>query len=75
DLARDRGLTCYAQYDTDTESFPGKFASHWVTMARESADLGSVPDDPRWEPCATDPDADSVWTDDFSNLLSTFAWN
>src|SRR5215216_1229154 len=75
DLARDRGLTCYAQYDTDTESFPGKFASHWVTMARESADLGSVPDDPRWEPCATGPGADSVWTDDFSNLLSTFAWN
>jgi hypothetical protein len=43
-------------------------------MAREDADLGSVPDDPRWQPCATNPGSDDVWTDDFSNLLSTFEW-
>ena len=71
-LAQDRGLVCYAQYDTETEDTPGKFVSHWVTMARDDADLGAVPNDSRWAPCATN-DSD-VWTDDFSNLLQTFDW-
>jgi hypothetical protein len=73
-LARDRGLVCYAQYDAQTEDIPGKFASNWVAMARRDADLGSVPSDGRWQPCASTNAAD-VWTDDFSNLLSTFVWN
>jgi hypothetical protein len=44
-------------------------------LARDEADLGSVPDDPRWQPCVTNPDPDKVWTDDFSNLLSTFTFD
>jgi len=73
-LAQDAGLSCYAQFDQENEGIPGKFVSHWVTMARDDADLGSVPNDERWQPCETNPDSD-VWTDDFSNLLSTFNWN
>jgi hypothetical protein len=76
DLARDRQLTCYAQFDGETEDFPGKSPAHWVAMAREPGDLGSVPNDGRWLPCETSPDPEEdVWTDDFSNLLSTFEWN
>ncbi len=74
DLARDRGLACYAQFDVETEDYPGKFASHWVTMAGEPGHLGGVPNDGRWQPCATNPDSDRVWSDDFSNLLGTLNW-
>ncbi len=74
DLARDRGLVCYAQFDTVTEGIPYKLASHFTVLARDAADLGGVPSDPRWQPCATNPETDRVWTDDFSNLLSTFQW-
>ena len=74
DLARDRGLVCYGQYDGQTEGIPYKLASHFVVMARDEEDLGDVPDDPRWQPCETNPETDKVWTDDFSNLLSTFEW-
>ena len=74
DLARDAGLVCYSQYDGDTEGVLFKQASHWVAMARDEDDLGDVPDDPRWQPCEANPEADKVWTDDFSNLLSTFDW-
>jgi spermidine synthase len=73
DLARDRGLTCYSEFDATTDGIPGKFASHWVVMARKPADLGSVPDDERWQTCATK--GGDVWTDDFSNLLSTLEWD
>jgi hypothetical protein len=75
DLARDRGLTCYAQFDVETENSPYKLASHFTVLARDEADLGSLPNDPRWQPCATSDDPDNVWTDDFSNILGTFAWN
>jgi hypothetical protein len=75
DLARDRGLSCYAQFDRETNGIPYKVPSHFVVLAREEADLGSVPNDPRWQPCQSSPEADRVWTDDFSNLLSTFDWD
>jgi hypothetical protein len=75
DLARDRGLTCYAQFDAQTENIPYKLASHFTVLARDEADLGSLPNDPRWQPCVTSDDPDNVWTDDFSNILGTFAWN
>ncbi|MCA1738477.1 MAG: fused MFS/spermidine synthase, partial [Actinobacteria bacterium] len=75
DLARDRGLVCYAEFDQDTESVPYKLASHFTVLARDKADLGGVPDDPRWAPCVTNPDTDKVWTDDYSNLLSTFQFD
>ena len=75
DLARDRGLVCYAQYDAAPENIPYKLASHFTVLARDEADLGSVPDDPRWAPCQTNTETDRVWTDDYSNLVSTFQFN
>ncbi|MDQ3927460.1 MAG: fused MFS/spermidine synthase, partial [Actinomycetota bacterium] len=73
-LAQNRGLSCYGQYDLQTRNIPFKTESHWVVMAREDTDLGSVPDDQRWHPCFRKDGSDGVWTDDFSNLLSTFNW-
>jgi spermidine synthase len=75
DLSQDKGLACYAQFDENTENVPYKFGSRWAVMARDASDLGSLPDDPRWTPCVTSPDGAYVWTDDFSNLLSTLDWN
>ncbi len=72
-LAQDTGLACRAQFDEKVMSYPGKFASHWVLMAREEGDLGDVTYDSRWQSCQTDSSLD-VWTDDYSNLLSTFDW-
>jgi hypothetical protein len=43
-------------------------------MARQEDDLAGIAEDERWLPCATAP-SQSVWTDDYSNLLSTFAWD
>ncbi len=74
DLARDRGLVCYSQYDAQTEGIPYKLASHFVVMARAEEDLGDVARDARWQPCETNAETDKVWTDDYSNLLSTFEW-
>jgi hypothetical protein len=74
-LARDRGLVCYNQLDVQTQGRPYKLQSQFAAMARKKEDLGSVPDDPRWKPCATMADPDNVWTDDFSNILSTFNWH
>ncbi len=74
DLARDAGLVCYSQFDSDTESVLFKQASQWVVMGREEDDLGNITYDSRWSPCETSPETDKVWTDDFSNLLSTLKW-
>ena len=72
-VAQDAGLVCRAQYDQENENTPGKFVSHWVMMSREEGDLGGMANDARWSSCDTDPDS-PVWTDDYSNLLSTFVW-
>jgi hypothetical protein len=72
-VAQDAGLVCRAQYDQENENTPGKFVSHWVVMGREEEDLGNMADDARWSTCETDADS-PVWTDDYSNLLSTFVW-
>ncbi|HVF02528.1 MAG TPA: fused MFS/spermidine synthase, partial [Rubrobacteraceae bacterium] len=74
DLAREEGLVCYEQYDDDTASARYKLASQFVVMARDEEDLGNVARDARWRRCETSADTDKVWTDDFSNLLSTFKW-
>jgi hypothetical protein len=37
-------------------------------MARSSADLGILDEDPRWQRLVPDSSA-RVWTDDYSNIL------
>jgi hypothetical protein len=73
-LAQDSGLACRAQLDDRIADAPDKFVSHWVVMARQEDDLAGIAEDERWLPCATAP-SQSVWTDDYSNLLSTFTWD
>jgi hypothetical protein len=72
-VAQDAGLACRAQNDVE-EGPPGKFISHWVVMAREDGDFGGMAENGRWQSCQLDPDT-AVWTDDYSNLLSTFNWD
>ena len=43
-------------------------------MGTSISSLGDMAGDERWRTCDQDPSA-PVWTDDYSNLLSTFQWN
>src|ERR687883_368461 len=74
-LARDKELVCYTQFDGQVAGEPGKLQSYWVMMANKKEDLGSLPNDQRWRSCAITSDPSDVWTDDFSNILSTFKWH
>lgn len=76
DLAKDMGLVSLVQGDrkiSEAEKKRGKAASTWAVMARRSADLGKMAQDPRWKPLAGRSVAE-LWTDDFSNILSVFNW-
>jgi hypothetical protein len=42
-------------------------------LARNSADYGTLANDPDARPLLSKGTAD-VWTDDFSNILSVFKW-
>jgi hypothetical protein len=55
--------------DADDES-SGKSQSEWVLIAREPNDLRAVDDDERWEDLA-EGTPQSVWTDEYSNVLGT----
>ncbi len=71
DLARDAGLVCRVRVDEvrSADSAQGKTRSKWAVMARESADLGELANDPFWVLPEVKPGA-RVWTDDFASLLS-----
>jgi hypothetical protein len=86
DLALRAGLVAF--YRDDLEATPedllsGKDPSEWVVMARDPKDLGALSiqanswtqlaSEPEWQPLRGHADA-KVWTDDFSNLFSTFKW-
>jgi hypothetical protein len=70
-VARATGLACYGQRDQNvTKRQYMKRRSHWVTMARAPADLGSVTRDKRWHPCAQDAGA-RTWSDDYANVIGS----
>lgn len=77
DLASDAQLLCVGQEesgkDLEEDLKRSKFPSHWIVMARQSADLGGLVEDPRWQWVSGQPGR-RVWTDDFSNILSVFRW-
>jgi hypothetical protein len=68
-LARDGGLFALQRRDRDPDDMEttGKFGSHWVAMARDTADLRALPATPGWEPLRTT--SMRVWTDDYSSVL------
>lgn len=79
-LAQDAHLACLAEDDTfitQAESNQGKSASMWLVMARSPSDLASLLNDKNvhspWLPVEV-PLNQSVWTDDYSDLLSAVKW-
>jgi hypothetical protein len=72
-LARDAGLVGFIRADRNVPASQlagGKLPSTWVAMARSTDDLRIISSDPRWKRLQANPN-DPVWTDDFSNILST----
>ncbi|HEU0251881.1 MAG TPA: fused MFS/spermidine synthase [Pyrinomonadaceae bacterium] len=73
DLAKSRNLSGVSMLDMEPAKPGGKDPAHWVVMARNSADYGALASDPLAKPLVSE-NADDVWTDDFSNILSVFKW-
>jgi spermidine synthase len=76
ELAAAAGMTSLSQIDMDrtpTDVPNYKLSSQWVLMARSAADLEPFMTDKRWQP--TRQDGGTVWTDDFSNVLSVMRWH
>ncbi len=75
-LAADAGLTALARDDLSpnaSDTARGKSASQWALMALSANDFGPLASDPRWHPLAPQPN-NTVWTDNFSSLLTVFRW-
>ena len=73
DLAKSRNLSALSLLDMTPAQPNGKDPSHWILMARESAAFGTLANDPNARPLIS-TNAEDVWTDDFSNILSVFKW-
>ncbi|HKI37640.1 MAG TPA: fused MFS/spermidine synthase [Gemmataceae bacterium] len=57
---------------SDEVRYNDKSPSTWVLVANHKADFGTLSEDPRWK--RPDKRDVGVWTDDYSNLLSTYRW-
>jgi spermidine synthase len=71
-LAKDAGLQCWSQFHVPREEGP-VWPAHWVLMAHQQKDLGRLLNDHLWAELKAPPGA-SVWTDDFSNIISVLRW-
>ena len=71
DLAKSRNLSGVSLLNLSPREPNGKDPSHWVVLARSSADYGPLANDPDAHPLVSKGTQD-VWTDDFSNILSVF---
>lgn len=70
-LANDAGIVSRIRDDAEVSAADkelGKSPSRWVVMTRDSAALGALANDQRWQPLRTRADV-GVWTDDFSSIL------
>jgi hypothetical protein len=74
DLAKSRELSALSMLDLTSAKANGKDPSHWVVIARSSADYGNLSSDTNAKPLVSDGNGENVWTDDFSNILSVFKW-
>lgn len=75
-LARDANLFCRSFDDWNLggdEEAKGKEQSQWVILSRKKDNLAQLIRNTHWLPIEDDGGA-SVWTDDFSNILSVFKW-
>jgi hypothetical protein len=79
-LARHAKLVCWIEDDsrlTEEQARDGKMGSRWVVLVRNSADLAHLKAGAdslaSWRPLVVKA-SDTVWTDDYSNLLSVIGW-
>jgi spermidine synthase len=74
-LAADAGLVAAVQSDEPPVAQDGllKYGSTWVVMARDLDSLRRVASSEAWRALAATNEM-SVWTDDFSNILSVLKW-
>ena len=76
-LARDARLISISGTDaklSNEDLKKQKASSSWVVMARTLPDLRELARDQRWHTVPARP-GDSLWTDDFSNILSVINWS
>jgi SAM-dependent methyltransferase len=76
-LARDAGLVCLVQEDTDVDEADaeaGKSPSQWAVVARHTGDVAPLTAAQRWFP-ETGTDSGRVWTDDYSSVVSVLNWS
>jgi spermidine synthase len=76
-LAQQQGLFALANFDdriSEAEANKGRFASHWVMLARTREPLASLEGRPGWRSPAIN-DRVRPWTDDYSNILQALALN
>ncbi len=70
-LARHLGLSALRQLQREispAERERGKSPSHWVLLARQQSDFGTLASDSRWQPIPETGD-EPLWTDDFSDMF------
>jgi hypothetical protein len=73
-LAADAGMVAQVGEDFEGgDDLEGRTPSVWVAMAQDRSTLAPLSDAPMWRPLPPDPHG-SLWTDDFSNVLSVFKW-
>ena len=75
DLVADAGVIAWRQEHEPPHGELARYrsASSWIVMARRSADLGGLADDPRWSRLVARPDR-RPWTDQFSNIVGALRW-
>lgn len=69
-LAEERQIPALVRLDPRSDDATGRLASEWVVMARTRDAFRSLVNDSRWVEPQTN--ARRAWTDDFSDVLSTF---
>jgi hypothetical protein len=68
-----RGISQNDVNITDSERNLGKINSHWILLARDGKDFGTLLQDQRWQPLKSRRDV-PTWTDDYSNPFSVVKW-
>lgn len=72
-LARDANLACRTFDDTHEDPALGKEPSHWMLLARATADFGPLNRRIGWLP-VSDPGSRQPWTDRRAGVLEAFTW-
>jgi len=69
-LAQDAHMAMMICNDNHASEGPKRYASTWVVMSQQAADLAEFEQDKAWTPASVR--SGPVWTDDFSDVVSTF---